>query len=244
MKNKISATIITRNEEANIERCLLSLDWVDEIVIVDSFSEDQTIRICEKHGCKIIQTEWKGFGRTKKYAVDAASNDWILSIDADEEVTVELKNKILSILENPKFDGYKIKRTSYYLGSKIKYCGWDRDFPLRLFNRKSGSFNDKEVHESVVINGKKDKINEALLHFTYPTISSHIAKMNRYTDLSLNQIDKKYSLFSSLFLGINKFLKMYFLQKGFLDGKVGFLLSLNSAYGVFLKYIKTWQKTT
>lgn len=243
MNNKITATIITRNEETNIERCLKSLDWVDEIVIIDSFSEDRTVEICEKYKCKIVQTEWKGFGKTKKYAVDIASNDWIFSIDADEEVTTDLKNKILSLLENPQSEGYKIKRTSYYLGNKIKYCGWDRDFPLRLFNKRSGNFNEKDVHESVLINGKKEKVNEALLHFTYPTISSHISKMNRYTDLSLNQMNKKYSLIASLFFGFNKFLKMYFLQKGFLDGKVGFLLSINSAYGIFLKYIKTWQKT-
>ena len=242
MKNKISATIITRNEEANIERCLKSLDWVNEIVVVDSFSDDRTIEICAKYNCKIIQTEWKGFGKTKKYAVDAASNDWIFSIDADEEVTDDLKNKILSILENPKFEGYKIKRTSYYLGTRIKYCGWDRDFPVRLFNRKNGNFNDKEVHESVIINGQKAKVNEALQHYTYPTISSHISKMNRYTDLSLIQQNKHYSIFSAVIFGINKFFNMYLLQKGFLDGIVGFLLCLNSAYGVFLKYIKTWQK--
>jgi glycosyltransferase involved in cell wall biosynthesis len=243
MKNKISATIITKNEEANIERCLNSIDWVDEIVVVDSFSTDRTIEICEEHKCKIIQTEWKGFGRTKKYAVDASSNDWIFSIDADEEVTIELKNKILGILENPQFEGYNIKRTSYYLGSEIKYCGWDRDFPLRLFNKESGNFNDKEVHEFVIIKGRTALINEPLLHYTYPTISSHVAKMNRYTDLSLIKLNKRYSIFSALFFGINKFLKMYFLQKGFLDGKVGMLLSINSAYGIFLKYIKTWQKT-
>lgn len=240
--NKISATIITLNEEVNIERCLKSLDWVNEIVIVDSGSTDHTIAICEKYNCKIIIAEWKGFGKTKKNAVDAASHDWIFSIDADEEVTNDLKNKILSILEDPKFEGYKIKRTSYYLGARIKYCGWDRDFPVRLFNRKNGNFNDKEVHESVIINGQKGKVNESLLHYTYPTISSHISKMNRYTDLSLLQQKKYYSIFSAIIFGINKFFNMYFLQKGFLDGKVGFLLCLNSSYGVFLKYIKTWQK--
>ena len=242
MKNKITATIITRNEEANIERCLNSIDWVDEIVVVDSFSTDKTIEICEKYKCKIIQTEWKGFGKTKKYAVDASSNNWIFSIDADEEVTNELKNKILSILVNPEFEGYKIKRTSYYLGTQIKYCGWDRDFPLRLFNRKNGNFDNKEVHESVIINGQKGKLNEVIHHYTYPTISSHISKMNRYTDLSLIQQKKRYSILSAVIFGINKFFKMYLLQRGFLDGKVGFLLCLNSSYGIFLKYIKTWQK--
>ncbi|MBK7104086.1 MAG: glycosyltransferase family 2 protein [Ignavibacteriae bacterium] len=243
-ENKISATIITNNEEANIERCLKSLLWVDEIIVVDSFSTDGTIEICKKYNCKIFQTEWKGFGITKKFAVDNSSNDWILSIDSDEVVTDELKKKIENILVNPMFNGYNIKRKSYYLGKEINYCGWDKDFPSRLFNRNFGNFNDNLVHESVVLNGEKTKIYEPLLHYTYPTLSLHISKMNRYSDLAIENIseEKKYSIISSIFFGINKFMKMYFLQKGFLDGKIGFLLSLHSAIGVYLKYIKVWQK--
>lgn len=242
-KNKVSATIITFNEELNIERCLKSLNWADEILVIDSHSTDKTVEICNHYNCKVIQTEWKGFGKTKKLAVDNASNNWIFSIDADEEVTESLKKRIEEILEEPQFNGYKIKRRSYYLGKEIKYCGWDRDYPLRLFNKSFGNFNDKEVHESVIINGSKNKIEEPLLHFTYPTISSHINKMNRYSDLSLydRKSDKSYGLFTSLLLGLNKFLKMYLLQRGFLDGKIGFLLSINSAFGVYLKYVKVWQ---
>lgn len=241
--NKLSATIITFNEEKNIERCLKSLQWLDEIVIVDSYSTDKTIEICEKYGCKIIQTEWKGFGNTKKYAVDNASNNWIFSIDADEEVSEELRIEIEKLLKNPEFNAYKIKRNSFYLNEEIKYCGWHRDFPLRLFNRKYGNFNDKQVHESVIINGEKGKIEAPLYHYTYPTISSHFSKINRYSDLAQNNISsKKYGITISIFLGLNKFMKMYVLQKGFLDGKIGFLLSFHSAFGVYLKYIKTWQK--
>ena len=242
MNNKISATIITFNEEANIEKCLKSLSWIDEIVVVDSFSTDKTVEICEKYNCKVIQTEWKGFGITKKYAVDSASNDWILSIDADEEVTTQLREKIKNILIDPEYFAYKIKRRSHYLGKEIKHCGWDRDFPLRLFNRQFANFNNKDVHESVVMGGKKGRIHEAFFHYTYPTISSHIAKMNRYTDLAASNSDKNYSLLASIFFGINKFLKMYFLQKGFLDGKTGFVLCVNSGFGVYLKYIKAWQQ--
>lgn len=242
-KNNLSAVIITHNEESNIERCLKSLFWVNEIIVVDSYSTDKTIEICKKYNCKIFQTEWKGFGKTKKYAVDNSTNDWILSIDSDEVVTEQLKNKIEEILINPKFNGYNIRRKSFYLGKEIKHCGWDKDFPLRLFSKKHGNFNEDLVHESVVLSGEKTKIFEPLLHYTYPTISLHINKMNRYTDLSINKInDKKYSILSSLFFGINKFLKMYFLQKGFLDGKIGFILSIHSAFGVYLKYIKIWQK--
>ena len=242
-RNKISATIITQNEELNIERCLTSLSWVDEIVIVDSYSTDKTIEICKRFKCKIIQTDWKGFGNTKRFAVDNASNDWILSIDADELVTEELKNRIENILIDPKYQAYNIKRISYYLNRRVNHCGWDRDYPLRLFDRNYGNFNDKEVHESVVIKGNKTKLEEAILHYTYPNISSHINKINRYTDLSSIEMEGKrsYGILTSLLLGINKFLKMYFLQKGFLDGRIGFILSINSAFGVYLKYLKTWR---
>lgn len=244
--NKISAVIITNNEANNIERCLKSLSWVDEIVVVDSYSKDNTVEICNRYNCKVIQTEWNGFGNTKKFAVDNASNDWIFSIDADEEVTDELKVRILDVLKEPKYNGFNIKRKSYYLGKEIKYCGWNNDFPLRLFNKNYGNFNSKEVHESVLLNGSKLKIYEPLLHYTYPTISLHISKMNRYTDLSLKEIDndKNYSILISILLGVNKFLKMYILQKGFLDGKAGLVLSLNSAFGIYLKYIKVWQQKT
>ncbi len=242
MNNKLSATIITHNEEENIEKCLKSLHWVDEIIVVDSYSQDKTVEICKKYNCNVIQTEWLGFGKTKQFTVDQAVNDWILSIDSDEEVTEALAGKIVMILSDPKFNGYKIKRNSFYLSKEIKHCGWDKDFPIRLFNRTYGSFNEKAVHESVIINGEKGKITEPLYHYTYPTISKHISKINRYTDLALNEKsnNNQYSIFTSIVLGVNKFLKMYFLQRGFLDGKAGFLLSLNSAIGIYLKYIKMW----
>jgi glycosyltransferase involved in cell wall biosynthesis len=244
MSEKITAAVITYNEESNIERCLNSLGWVDEIIVVDSYSQDKTVEICSKFKCKVIQTEWKGFGRTKKFAVDHSSNDWILSIDADEEVSQPLKNRIEQILEDPKYQGYNVKRRSFYMGREVKHCGWDNDYPLRLFNRNYGNFNEKDVHESVVLKGNRSKIEEPLLHYTYPSISSHISKMNRYTDISALSGTKlkKGGIIFSIAMGMNKFFKMYLLQKGFLDGKIGLLLSINSAFGVYLKYVKLWSK--
>lgn len=244
-KAKISATIITYNEEQNIERCLKSIQWVDEIVVVDSYSTDNTIEICKKYKCNVIQTKWKGFGKTKKFAVDNTSNDWILSIDADEEVSDSLRDAIGQLLVKPTYNGFNIKRRSFYLGKEIKHCGWNNDFPLRLFNKEHANFNEKEIHESVVLHLEKAKINEPLFHYTYPTINSHIAKMNKYSELyALRFIKerKKYSISSSIFFGIIKFLNMYFFRLGFLDGKIGFILCLNSSIGVYLKYIKTWQQ--
>ena len=241
---KFSVTIITKNEEKNIGRCLESVKWADEIVIVDSGSTDKTLKICRKYNCKIIESEWLGFGKTKKFAVDSATNNWILSIDADEEVTPDLKKEILGILDNPEFNGYKIKRKSFYINKWINHCGWNKEYKLRLFNKQFGNFNEQMVHESVKLNGKIAKINEILKQYTYPNISSHLQKIDRYSKLSATELfknGKKTSIFMAILKGKIKFLQMYFLQLGFLDGKEGFILSLNSAYGVYLKYLKLWE---
>ncbi len=245
-KTKISATIITYNEEQNIERCLKSLQWVSEIIVVDSFSTDNTMNICKKYNCNIIQTEWKGFGKTKKFAVDNTSNDWILSIDADEEVSDSLRNAIEQLLVKPTNYGFNINRRSFYLGKEIKYCGWNKDYPLRLFNKKYGNFNENEIHEYVKLKiNNKSIINEPIYHYTYPTISSHFFKIGKYSDIISEKFikeGKRYSIVAAIFFGIVKFINMYFVRLGFLDGRVGFILCLNSSIGVYLKYIKTWQK--
>ncbi|APF18572.1 glycosyl transferase family 2 [Caldithrix abyssi DSM 13497] len=240
---KLSAVIITFNEERNIGRCLKSLDWVDEIVVVDSGSSDRTVEICETHGAKVVKSEWLGFGKTKHFAVEQAANNWILSIDADEEVTPQLKQKIQSILKNPDATvAYRIKRQAFYLGRPVKHAGWQKDYPLRLFNRQNGNFNDREVHESVEFNGQVQYIQEPLLHYTYPTISSHIQKMDRYTNLTVGEHAQKATILGSVARAFFKFLKMYFLKGGFLDGRIGFVLCFNSAFGIYLKYIKLWEK--
>ncbi|MCF6268098.1 MAG: glycosyltransferase family 2 protein [Melioribacteraceae bacterium] len=241
---KISVVIITKNEERNIERCLQSISWVDEIVVVDSGSSDRTIEICEKYNCIIVKSAWLGFGRTKKLAVDSATNNWIFSIDSDEEVTEELKRKIQEVLRNPKFNGYRIKRKSFYLERLIKHCGWNTDFPLRLFNRKYGNFNNKEVHESVQIGENVLTIKEHLFHYTYPTIEIHLEKMNRYSTIQAKEMynsGKSYSVLLSVLFGINKFINMYIFRLGILDGKEGLILCSITSFGVYLKYIKLWK---
>lgn len=244
MSEKLSAVIITKNEEKNIERLLKSLEWVDEIVVCDTGSSDSTINIAQKYNCKIFSIDWQGFGLAKRQAVEKAKNDWVLSVDADEEVSVELKNEIIEILKNPKYNCYYIKRVTFYLGKKINYCGWRNDFPKRLFNKKFGNFNTDPIHESLVIDGERGKISAPLLHYTYPNISTHFTKMNLYSDIiaeKLKIINHSSSIFASIFLGIVKFIQMYFFKLGFLDGRVGFILCFNSAIGVYLKYIKTWK---
>ena len=246
MKQPISVTIITLNEEQNIERCLRSVNWADEIVVVDTGSTDRTVEICRKFKCRVLETEWLGYGKTKRFAVEQAAHDWIFSIDADEEATVQLREEIDKILENPDAAGYRIKRNSFYLGKIIRHAGWDKDYPLRLFNRKHGNFNDKVLHESVQLSGTVKRIEAPILHYTYPTIHSHVERMNKYSELGAEAAlskGKSATLAGAVARGMIKFLKMYFLQAGFLDGRIGFLLAFNSGYGVFLKYCKLWEKT-
>ncbi|MCG8473825.1 MAG: glycosyltransferase family 2 protein [Desulfobacterales bacterium] len=241
---QISAVIIAKNEELNLEKCLKSLSWADEIVVVDSGSQDRTIEIAKAHGARVIETPWLGFGKTKQFAVESASHDWVFSIDADEVVTEALQKDILSCAGSGDVGGYRVQRLSFYLGRAIRFSGWRSDAPLRLFDRRLGRFNDKMVHESVEMGAPVGMIRSQMLHYTYPTIASHLAKIESYSGLgALQQFEKgkKINLFSAAMHGAGKFLKMYVFQLGFLDGKEGFILSVISSFGVALKYFKLWE---
>ena len=247
MQLSVSATIITLNEEANIERCLNSLQWAAEVVVVDSGSTDRTLEICQVFGARVVRTPWLGFGRTKQLAVEHASNDWIFSIDADEQVSPELEAQIKKVFSGqPEFNAYHIQRLSHYLGKPIRHCGWDRDRPLRLFRKDTGVFNDKPVHESVEVDCETSLLSGPLLHYPYPSVFSHLEKMNRYTELAADEAvtaGKRATPMGATLRGVVKFFKMFILQSGFLDGRIGWALAKNSAFGVYLKYLKIWQKS-
>ncbi len=242
----LSVAIITKNEESNIIRCLESVRWADEIVVADSGSTDSTVDVCRRFDCRIVETDWLGFGPTKQLAADSTSHEWVLSLDADEEVSDRLRGAIREVLAKPRCRAYRIKRTSFYLGKMIRHCGWDRDYPVRLFHRDYARWNDKSVHESLVVAGLVGTLDAPLLHYTYPTVASHIERMNEYSELGAVHLlgqGRSSSIASAVVRGIAKFLKMYVLQAGFLDGRAGFVLSYNSAFGVYLKYLKLWKKT-
>jgi len=242
---KISAVIITKNEENNIERCLKSLNWVDEIIVVDSGSTDRTMDICREYDCKIIKTEWLGFGKTKQLSVNSASFDWVFSIDADEEVTPELREEIKNVLsKSDKKNGYKIRWLSFYLKEWIGHSGWDKNYKLKLFNRKYGKFNESLIHERVILEGHVGKLKNVLKHHTYPDLSTFTKKMDSYAEMGAKMLlekRKKTSLFSAYVHGFATFIKMYFIQLGFLDGKIGLILATNYAFAVYYKYLKVWE---
>ena len=242
----ISVTIITKNEERNIDRCLSSLSWANEIVIVDSGSNDDTLKICKKYKCRIIRSPWMGFGKTKQLAVENTTYDWILSIDADEEVSSQLALYIQDAIHSNSAQAYRIKRNSFYLNKEIKFSGWQKDYPLRLFNKNFGNFNDLAVHESVVMNETSlvvRKIKFPIYHYPYPDLKTHIRKINDYTSIAAEEMfemGKNTNFIRPFLSGLIKFIKIYLIKFGFLDGRHGLILSIISSFYVFLKYAKLW----
>ncbi len=237
---KLTVIIPTLNEEKNIKDCIESVLWADEIIVADSLSTDRTVEIAKEYKVKIIQKECKYMAEHKNWAMDFASNDWILFIDADERVTQELKNEIIKVLkENKKCNGFWIYRRSYFLGKKVNYCGWQYDKVLRLFKKKEGKFKDKFVHEKLEINPPTGYLKNKLIHYTFTNLNNYLIKSINYAKLSALEKAKnrkKAKWFYFVFYPPFKFLKQYFIYQGFRDGIAGLLLCLLSAFNVFLKY--------
>ncbi len=239
---KISAVIITRNEEKNIGRCLMSLtDIADEIIVVDSFSTDNTENICKEYGVKFVKKEFIGYDSSKNYGNSLAKYPFILSIDADEEISKALKESLRTAKADLKEDGYYVKRLTNYCGQWIYHCGWYPDTKLRLFKNAKSSWQGS-IHETLELSSNKTKLLSGdLLHYSYPTIRSHSEKINHFTDMaaiSSFKKKKKVTIFKLAMGPIFEFFKKYILKRGFLDGYYGFVISVMSAYYVFYKYAK------
>ena len=234
MANKLSIVIITKNEEKFIFDALKSAVFADEVVILDSGSEDQTCNIAKKIGARVEQQSWLGFGAQKNKAVELADNDWVFVLDADERITPELRDEIISTLKNPQFDGYRIARLNNFFGKYIKTCGLYPDYSIRLFNRNKGKFNDVAVHESVQMSGSVSTLNNHMIHLAYETIDEFRTKQKKYADLST----KKKNMLKALISPLWTFFKLYFLKLGFLDGWQGFIIAKLYAQYTFWKYTK------
>ena len=234
MANKLSIVIITKNEEKFIFDALKSAVFADEVVILDSGSEDQTCNIAKKIGARVEQQAWLGFGAQKNKAVELADNDWVFVLDADERITPELRDEIISTLKNPQFDGYRIARLNNFFGKYIKTCGLYPDYSIRLFNKNKGKFNDVAVHESVQINGRVLSLKNHMIHLAYENIDEFKVKQKRYASLS----HKKRNRLKALISPVWTFFKLYFIKLGFLDGWHGFTIARLYAQYTFWKYIK------
>ena len=244
--SKLSVVIITYNEEENIRGCLESANWSDEIVVVDSFSTDRTVEIAREFTPNVFQNRWTNFSQQKNLALEKASNEWVLNVDADERVTPELKKEILRILNSGSIsiDGYYIPYRNHYLGKWIRHCGWYPDYHLRLFRRNKGKFNNRLVHESVIVEGKKGHLKSHLEHFSYKNLSDHLARIDKYAWLAAQEMlgrGKSTRAFDLLFRPLARFIRMYLIKRGFLDGIYGLIVSLMGSFYVFTKYLKLWE---
>ena len=238
----LSAVIITFNEERNIGRCLDSLvGVVDEIVVVDSFSTDKTIEICKEKGVKIIQNSFEGHIQQKNFAMAQAQNDWILSLDADEALTEELKESVLQVKNNPTEKGYQFNRLTNYCGKWVRYCGWYPDSKVRLVNRNFASWGGVNPHDKLELNSGLNVgfLKGDLLHFSYYTKEDHLKQIEYFGRIAADELIKKgYKIsFTMLYLKvIAQFFKSYFIKFGILDGITGFKISYRSAFATYRKY--------
>jgi len=241
----ISVTILTKNSQKYLKRCLDALKEFNEIIVLDNGSNDKTLEMAKSYpNVKIIEHPFIGFGPLKNLAIKYAHNDWILSIDSDEIATPELIKEIKCI--NPKeiLNIYAVCRENYYNGRLIKCCGWYPDKVLRFFNRTHTSFDNKMVHESLIIHPdtRKKNLQGTLKHFSFDSVAELIDKMQRYSTLYAEQSDKSVSPIEASLHALYSFIKNYFFQKGFLYGYEGFLISISNASGVFYKYMKLYEK--
>ena len=239
---RISAIVITHNEELDIAECLKSLDFVDEIILVDSCSEDKTVEIASQFTDQIHVIPWPGYAKAKNFGIDKANNDWILSLDADERISPELQKLIINEMQRPDLpQGFLIPRRTFYFGRWIQGGGWYPDYNLRLFNRAFGRFMDVPCHEKVKIAGEVRKLSADILHFTYRSLSEQIEKIDTYTSLIAQKWlteNRKFSPVGMFCYPIWEFFRKLILKRSIIDGIQGWLLAGMHAFYVFLKYAK------
>ena len=245
----LSVVIITLNEETNLARTLPSVAWADEIVVLDSGSTDRTREVAESFGAKFFVEPWKGFAAQKNSALAKANGDWILSLDADEEVEPALGQEIRDVLAaNPSLAGFSIPRKNFFLGRWMKHGGFYPDPKLRLFRRGAATFEERLVHEDAKLSGPFARLQHNLLHDSYPTLESYIEHMNRYSSLGAEMAVAKrpggFSLIDIVLRPKLTFLYNYLLRGGFLDGREGLLLHAYHATYVSWKYAKAWELGT
>jgi glycosyltransferase involved in cell wall biosynthesis len=244
MKLPLSLVVITLNEETNIERCLKSVPFASDIVVVDSLSTDRTVETAEKLGARVLTEKWRGYGPQKAFAVSQAKYDWILSLDADEALSPQAQQEILDKFASFQEEvGYEIPRLSWHLGRWILHGGWYPDYQLRLFHREHSKWTDAALHEKVEVNSKV-RLEHPILHWVFDDLSDQVLTNDKYSTLgaaNLNAQGKRFSLLKLIFKPWSKFIECYFIKLGFLDGRPGFIIAVGAAYSIFLRHAKLWE---
>ncbi|OGF98602.1 MAG: hypothetical protein A3F83_10330 [Candidatus Glassbacteria bacterium RIFCSPLOWO2_12_FULL_58_11] len=246
---EISAAIITLNAGETIRKTLAALDFTAEIVVVDSGSTDRTLDICREYGARIYSRDWEGFGRQKNWAIEQARCTWVLSLDADEEVSAELAREIRELDEAAPYDGYRLPRLNHYFGRPLYHGGQYPDLQLRLFRKGRGRYNERPVHEAVILEGRAGRLKGNLLHYSYGSIAEYLEKFQRYTRLEAERLHAEGErpgalgcLRRMVLAPCAKFIRRYIFKRGFLDGMPGFLAAALSSFTMIVSYARLWEK--
>ena len=239
----LSVIIITKNEAQNIRACIESVAWADEIIVVDSGSDDGTVEICRELGASVFVHDWPGFGVQKNRALSYATREWVFSIDADERVTPELRDAIEAVLSKDADHcvAYRISRLSSYCGRFMRHSGWYPDLIVRMFRRDAARFSDDLVHERLLVEGKVGQLQGELLHYAFDDAEEVLRKVNHYSSAGAeiqHARGRRASLSGAVLRGMWSFIRTYFLRAGFLDGREGFMLAVSNAEGTYYRYIK------
>lgn len=245
---RVTVITLTLNEAHNIGPCLESVRWADEILVIDSGSTDDTISRARASAAHVHEIEWRGYGAARNFALEKATGEWILWLDADERVTPELAAEIQQILRDDPagIDGYSIARRAYFLGRWIRHSGWYPGRVTRLFRRGKGTFSESRVHEQLRLEGTVEQTKHDLLHLTDPDLAHYMQKFNKYTTLAAQDMvaaGRKSGIADVTVRPAFQFFKMYILRLGMLDGLEGFILAVLSSAYVFTKYAKLWELT-
>lgn len=247
MKQKISACIVAFNEEKKIRRCLESLTWCDEIVVIDSFSSDQTPAICREYTPCVYQLPWPGYVEQVNRAIEKACNNWVLFIDADEEISAGLRDEVKAVFARDPADyvAYRFPRCVYYLGKWITHGDWYPDYKIRLFRRDCGKVVGRNPHGYVSIEGRVKTLKQNLNHYSYDNISDHLKTIDNFSTIFAKEKwkeGKRCNPISHFFVHpLWKFIKPYFFRLGFLDGMQGLVVAIITSFEVAIKYIKLWE---
>ncbi len=242
----LSAVLITKNEEKNLEACLRSLSFCSEIIVVDSESTDRTLEIARRFTPNVYSRPWTNFSEQRNYAASLATNRWIFSVDADERVSSDLATEITQKIGQPPhgLSAFAVPRKTYHLGKWIAHGGWYPNYVVRLFDRTQGRWEGGELHEYWSTTGRLGYVTHPIDHFSFENLADQVSRNNRYSSLGAVVLKKKGQPFSLARLAgktISKFIETYILKKGFLDGLPGFIIAVSAAYSVFLKWSKLWE---
>lgn len=244
----VAAIVITKNEEANIEACLQSLSWVDELIVVDSESTDHTVALAKRYTDQVFVRAWPGYGPQKNFAMAQSRADWALIVDADERVSVDLCEEIRRVLDKGgETTAYRVPRRNFYYGRWLRYAGQYPDRQIRLVRRGQARYNDLPVHEHLIVTGVAADLASPIDHHTHPTVLSHELKIDRYSTLATQELRQspgsEVRWYHLLVNPMWTFLKLYALKRGYRDGLPGLIFCLFSAAHVLLKYAKRWEAT-